>query len=272
MLKIFGSSDIKKIVCDYLNKIENLRDKVVIDIPAGTGVISTHLKSLGAKVLSFDLFPESFIEADIQCIKADFNSRLPIDDEVADYVLFQEGIEHIPNQLSTLKALNRILKLDGVLLVTTPNISCLRAKASNFFVEADLVKHLPTSEIDAVWYSKDNEPYYGHLFLIGIQRLRTLAKLSGFKINKINCVKISKSSLGLFIFYPLIVLLNYKAYLKSISANKDNPDSRDAYWEMFRLNINPRILLGKHLFVEFIKEKSLAEVTIKSDKDIETIR
>jgi len=271
MLKFFGSSDIKKIVCQYLTNIDALHGKTIVDIPAGSGVVSKHMASLGANVLSFDLFPESFSGDSLECIKADFNHRLPIDDEIADYVLFQEGIEHIPNQLTALKSLNRILKKDGILLLTTPNISCLRAKASNFFVESDLFKHLPTSEIDAVWYSKENEPYYGHLFLIGIQRLRILAKLSGFRIKKINDVKISISSLLFFVFYPLLFLVNYKAYRNSVTDNKNNPDSKKVFWEMFKLNVNPKILLGKHLFIELIKEKTLTEVTLKTNKNIEEI-
>ena len=65
---------------------------------------------------------------------------LTVASESIDYIICQEGIEHIPNQLKVLEEFNRVLKKDGVLLITTPNNSHFRARLSHFLFETDIRK------------------------------------------------------------------------------------------------------------------------------------
>jgi len=67
---------------------------------------------------------------------------LPVTDESFDYVVCQEGIEHFPDQLFVLQELARVLKKDGTFLLTTPNISHLRAKISYLLVKANIINDL----------------------------------------------------------------------------------------------------------------------------------
>ena len=60
MLKFFGSSDIKLYVKNYFQARDDLENKVVVDIPAGTGVNTKVLQEKGARVKAYDLFPEFF--------------------------------------------------------------------------------------------------------------------------------------------------------------------------------------------------------------------
>ena len=49
------------------------------------------------------------------------------------------------------------------------------------------------NELDSIWMSKQditNEIYYGHIFLVGILKLRCFGKLSGFKIKHIQPTKV----------------------------------------------------------------------------------
>src|SRR5687768_2006351 len=118
-MRFFGKSKIDVDVERYLRGLgENLRGRVIVDLPAGAGRMSRVLQELGAKVEPYDLFPESFKVKSLQCRPADLNEQLPIADAHADYVLFQEGIEHLPNQLFALQEMNRILKPGGRLLLT----------------------------------------------------------------------------------------------------------------------------------------------------------
>ncbi len=48
---------------------------------------------------------------------------LTVASESIDYIICQEGIEHIPNQLKVLEEFNRVLKKDGVLLITLKQIA-----------------------------------------------------------------------------------------------------------------------------------------------------
>ncbi|MGH7855903.1 MAG: class I SAM-dependent methyltransferase, partial [Candidatus Binatia bacterium] len=243
----------------HLRSLGDLSGKVVIDVPAGAGIMSRVLRERGAKVEAYDLFPELFDVEGMTCRKADLSKDLPIASGYADLVVCQEAIEHVPNQLKMLRELSRILKVGGRLVLSTPNVSNLRAKLSNFLVESELYKRLPPNELDAVWLSSGSaeETYFGHLFLVGIQRLRVLARIAGFRLMRVHPVKLSGMSLFLGVFYPLIALASWRAYRATMrkSASTDLARKREVYGEIRRLNLNPTVLFGKKLFVEFEKEK-----------------
>lgn len=257
VLRFFGSSNIGLFVKDYLDSREDLEGKVVVDIPAGTGQMSAVLHEKGAIVKAYDLFPEFFEVDGLECEAADMQDRLPIEDASADIILCQEGIEHMPNQLAMLQEFNRILKPGGTLILTTPSISHLRARMSNFFMESEVYKRMPPNELDALWHAGDGRMYYGHIFLIPVQRLRVLGIAAGFRIDKIHPVRVSTSSFILGVLYPLIVLVNVWAY--SVNMRKDirvaKETKRRIYREIVRLNLHPTILFGRHLFLNLVKDR-----------------
>jgi SAM-dependent methyltransferase len=252
---------IKYHVKKYLIKNKDrFSKKIVVDIPAGNGVTSKILQDIGAIPVAFDLFPEYFTLKDIDCTRANVLERIPLDDKHADYVICQEGIEHFTDQFKSLNEFNRILKMNGSLIITTPNYSNLRARLSYFLSESERFNSImPPNEIDSIWMNNQDissEIYFGHVFLIGIQKLRVLAKLSGFKIKHIQFTRLKTTSLLIFTFtYPFIFLSNLFTYLKNVNKNKgyEKAYQKGIYKEIFLLNINPKILLDGHLFVEFEK-------------------
>lgn len=266
MLKFSGTSDIKAYVRDYFERrAPELRGKVVVDIPAGKGYISQILRDLGADVRAYDLFPRFFEVPGMECREADLSGRLPIDGASADIVLCQEGIEHLPDQLAALREFNRILKPDGTLIVTTPSISHLRARVSHLLSESDFYKRMPPNELDALWFADSGKMYFGHIFLLGIQKLRVLAAAGGFRIKALHPCKASASSLLLGFLYPIIALANLYAYWRNVRADDgiDRETKRRVYGEILRLNLHPTILFGRHLFVEFEKvEKEAANLYV----------
>ncbi|MFH1004765.1 MAG: class I SAM-dependent methyltransferase [Bacteroidota bacterium] len=263
---------IKYHVKKYLIKNKNrFNKKIVVDIPAGNGVTSCILKEIGAIPIAFDLFPEYFTFKDIDCKRANGLENIPLENKFADYVICQEGIEHFTNQFKLLNEFNRVLKTNGSLIITTPNYSNLRAKLSYFLSESERFNSImPPNEIDSIWMNNQSitsEIYFGHIFLIGIQKLRVLAKLSGFKIKHIQFTRLKTTSLLIFIFtYPFIFLSNLITYTKNLNKNKgyEKTYQKNIYKEIFLLNINPKILLDGHLFVEFEKvtdyEKVMGEI------------
>lgn len=264
MLRFFCSSNIKNFVKEYLESKTDLKGKKVADIPAGRGITSKILRDHGADVYAYDLFPDAYEIPDSECKFADLQDKLPIDDKSMDMVICQEGIEHMPNQLATFQELNRILVENGSLIMTTPNISHLRAKLSNFLTESELYKRMPANELDAIWQAKDNKQYYGHIFLIGIQKLRVLAVAAGFKLKKVHSVKASSSSLLLGVFYPIIVVTNLFSYFLNIYKKDgiDRNEKKRVYWEIVKLNMHPTIIFGRHLFIEFEKINDIDDVDI----------
>jgi ubiquinone/menaquinone biosynthesis C-methylase UbiE len=248
-----------------------MKDKIVIDIPAGNGVTTEILLELDAKVEPFDLFPEYFMLKNIECKRADIMEKIPVADNYADWVVCQEGIEHFSDQLKAFNEFNRILKIEGKLLITKPSYSNLSAKLSYLLFESETLKQMPPNEIDDIWMSDKaimEELYHGHIFLLGIQKLRILAKLAGFRIKEIRYIRISKSSLFLFpFFYPLIFVSSYLRYFRNLRKHKEisMQSKKDVYKEQLKINIDPRTLLNHHTFIVFEKENDLKNVYFRME-------
>ena len=256
-----------------LNSREVLKGKTVVDFPAGNGISSRILKEIGANPVPLDLFPEYFEIPGLDCLRANIRTGLPLENATADYLLCQEGIEHFTDQFAALQEFNRVLKMNGTLLITTPNYSNLKAKMSYMLSESERFNSImPPNELDSIWMtdkSITHELYFGHIFLIGIQKLRVLSSLTGFEIKKIHFTRLKTTSLFLLPFwYPFIVLSNYITYRKNLRKNKDFSEEvkRKVYKEIFKLSINPKILIDGHLMVEFTKVMEAEEVsnTLKS--------
>lgn len=260
---------IKYYVKKYLlNNAHIFKNKIVIDFPAGNGVTSKLLKKIGATPIALDLFPEYFEIEDILCTKANIMEGLPLKDKFGDAFICQEGIEHFSDQLTALKEFNRVLKKNATLLITTPNYSNIRSKLSYFLSESERYNsYMPPNELDSIWMSKQentNDIYFGHIFLIGIQKLRVLAKLAGFRIKKIHPSMINTNSIILFpIFYPFIFVSNWITYKKNLKKNKDynTETKKKVYREIFKLSINPTILTAGSLIIEFEKELDYENVS-----------
>ncbi|MBN1481120.1 class I SAM-dependent methyltransferase [candidate division KSB1 bacterium] len=256
-MKLFGEKNIATFVESILkSKKAEFQHKIVIDIPAGAGSQSAIFAEMGARVEPYDLFPEFFVLKGIECKKADLNKNLPIKDDHADFIHCQEGIEHVADQLHMFMEFSRILKKGGVLLLTTPNYSNLRSKLSYILTESEhFYKIMPPNKIDSVWHADDNSVYFGHIFLIGIQKLRLLARLSGLTIKKIHHLRIGHTALLLlFFFYPFILTVNILAHRRALRKAKNlDKEKKEIYRQVLALGIDPRLLVDTHLFVEFEK-------------------
>lgn len=255
---------IKKYILAHRKRFEN---KKVVDLPAGNGITCKLLKEIDAEPIAFDLFPEYFQVDGVECQRANILDRIPMDDKTADFVICQEGIEHFTDQFKSLTEFNRILKMNGSLIITTPNYSNLRARMSYYLSESERFNSImPPNEIDSIWMNDQkitSEVYFGHVFLIGIQKLRVLARLSGFKIKHIQFTRLKTTSLALLIFtYPFILLSNFITYRKNLNKNKgyDKEFQREVYREIYKLSINPKLLVDGHLFVEFEKIEDFDKV------------
>jgi len=259
---------IKYYVKRFFHREKNrFNGKTIVDFPAGNGITSNIIRDIGAIPLPFDLFPEYFNQKDLTCKRANINEGIPLDDEKVDAVISQEGIEHFENQLSALHEFNRILKKGGSLIITTPNNSNMVGRLSYFLQENELFnKTMPQNELDDIWMSNQKiskEIYYGHIFLMGINKLRLLAKLSGFKIKSLEKSKPKTTAIILLIlFYPFILLSNFRSYRRNLKRNDKYTmeTKKRVYGEVFKLAINPRLLINSHIFVEFEKEFNINEV------------
>ena len=256
-------------VFPYIKKMGDLSGKTVLDIPSGDGRATNLFKEQGAKVISLDIFPrtEKFYTSQY----GDMGEKLDIGNNSIDIIICQEGIEHVSDQYGLLKEFNRILKKGGELIITTPNISNVRSKISNLFTESDMWKRMPYTEIDSIWHIENQSMkfYFGHLFLLPVNHLKTLLALNGFGNFVYKRTKISRSSVffGLLL-YPVYLILNIIACLTYIRKNNhiDLSIKKRILWDRCLLNLSFSTLFYKHIFWVCKKNHSLEEVIGVIDK------
>lgn len=238
---------------NILLKRDDLEGKLVIDLACGDGRTTYLLRKKGALVSPYDIYPESCKLLDDRPQFADVGEALPIPDESADLVILQEVIEHLPNQLFVLQEICRVLKPGGELFLTTPSKSSLVAKLSYLCFESEVLKGTPWGSVEGIWGRDDTgkKIYYGHLFLIGVQQLRALGLIAGFKSIEVKRTDISRSSVALMlIFYPIILLVSLRAMYRDWRKYPDDLVKRAEYrkenLEQFKINVNPWNLINKH--------------------------
>ena len=272
MMYLTGSKNIKDLLIRVFTKM-NTKSLTVLDFPAGSGFTSNYLENSGANVVSWDMFPEFFQSNKLKCTFADLQREFPAENKKFDLAVFQEGIEHLPDQLFALKEFHRILKDEGLLIVTTPNYSNLRSRLAYLLFESETPKIMPPNELESLWFGKDNRVYLGHVFSIGIMRMRLLATLAGFEIVRIHPARINWTSFSLsLIFYPLLLLQSFKTYARAkrklgISCEHQK---KKILFDLLKLNLHPGILMGGHLIVEFKRLPTAFAPDIKRMSILET--
>ncbi|OGP55316.1 MAG: hypothetical protein A2Y65_04415 [Deltaproteobacteria bacterium RBG_13_52_11] len=125
-------SDTMEVVFKEINRIKKPNAQI-LDIPAGAGRLSDRLRREGFNVVCADIN-----DSRNDFVFADMNKSLPFADEQFDAVVSMEGIEHIVNYQGFISELARITSKRGIIMLTTPNISCFYSRlmfmcTGNFF-------------------------------------------------------------------------------------------------------------------------------------------
>lgn len=245
---------IKYYIGRYLKRhVDEISGSRVADLPAGSGVTSWLLRELGADVAPFDLFPEFFDVEGLECKTIDLNDDLPIESDFYSFVICQEGIEHVPDQQRLIGELARVLSPGGKLIITTPNYSCLAAKLSYLLFESESLKRMPPNIFDDMWREDSARRYFGHMFLLGAQKIQSFAALHGLRLVDVESNVLSKGSLLLSIFlYPVVVLFSARCLIRNMR-HASSDSQRNFYRQQWRLNISPKVLTSKYLFMVYQK-------------------
>lgn len=234
-----------------------LKGKVVVDLPAGEGKTTKWLQGLGAQALPMDLFPEFFKQEGIFCQPCDLNDHIPLKDSSADFVISQEGIEHIQDQVRAFREFSRVLKVGGRLILTAPNGSSLTSKVSHLLNESEKYgRIMPPNLVDGLWCnsSEKDKIYFGHLFVPGANKLRVLGEVAGLELAKVHFSEVKISNVFWFVLlYPFIFLTGLKNYFRNC---RKKPAGREEYKKAFLLSVNPKILIDGSLVLEFSKVRS----------------
>ncbi len=142
------------------------------------------LKKLDLDVVGVDINPEpfkSFINKyNLPIKKVNIETeKMPFRDNTFDFVIFNEVFEHLRiNPIFALKEINRVLKPDGILLLTTPNL---------YAIHKIFMFNLGMSFNDA--YDEFNKlnvyGYIGHFREYSAQEVKKFLEKTNFKIEKV---------------------------------------------------------------------------------------
>ncbi len=113
----------------YQAGVDILRDKTVLDIACGSGYGTKLIATVAKKVYGVDVDRQTidyakqhFNGTNIEFMIGDGES-IPLADKTVDVVVSYETIEHIHNYKQFLNEVKRVLKPNGLLLLSTPNDS-----------------------------------------------------------------------------------------------------------------------------------------------------
>jgi 2-polyprenyl-3-methyl-5-hydroxy-6-metoxy-1,4-benzoquinol methylase len=116
-----------------LKLLENEKVGKILDVGAGEGALTKKLMQKGFDVEACDFNPERFKIASVNCKKADLNERLPHISESFDFVACVEVIEHLRDPWIAMSECSRVLKRNGTLIISTPNIMTIASRLQFLF-------------------------------------------------------------------------------------------------------------------------------------------
>lgn len=165
----------------------------ILDVGAGSGIITMALQNMGHSVTAVDTWAEygenfenqSGINDDIinrletngvKTIPCDIEKdSLPFDDNCFDMVLCLDVIEHLHNSpKKVLAETRRVLRPGGKLILTTPNLATLKNRLYMLFGRSVY------TDMD-YWYN--NEPFFGHVREYTVGEVKSILKQQQFNID-----------------------------------------------------------------------------------------
>lgn len=170
--------------------VPSMQGKAALDVPSGAGAFSKVLSDFGFNVSSLDIHRfEDFLHNPACLTVADLNNGLPYGDGMFDLLISIEGIEHLENPSMFLREAARVLKKDGLIILTTPNVDSYRSRRK-YFLDGFYTFFNPESPTTRT---------SGHLHPIDMVFFRGAAARAGLEIKEITVNRIPDKPLGRFL-------------------------------------------------------------------------
>lgn len=150
----------------------------VLDLGCGDGVVAEYLQNeLGNKVVGVDISKKALEIARKRGVKTrlmDVEDELPFKKEKFDSVFWGDNVEHLFNPQIVLKEIRRILKKDGRLILSCPNIGYWRYRV-HFLLKGKLP--------DTEWTGNPSWNW-SHIRFFNLRILKNFLRSEDFKFIK----------------------------------------------------------------------------------------
>lgn len=111
-----------------LKLIKDFPVGTVLDFPSGHGRLSHWLSQKGYKVTSCDIAVDDYRDSPVQHVYADLNKEFPFEDDKFDYCFCVDGPEHAENLYHSFREFHRVLKPNGIFVVSIPNLANIECR------------------------------------------------------------------------------------------------------------------------------------------------
>lgn len=175
-----------------IDLVESIAPASVYDAACGRGALLRALRDRhpSMRLVGGDISKDSvdkLCESGIEAVVANVEHRLPFSDEEFECATFGEVIEHLIDPDSALQELSRIIRRDGWLVLSTPNLASwfnrilLACGVQPIFTETSLHVNLGR-KVAALGQWK---PTQGHLKVFTLSALREMLAANGFAVERI---------------------------------------------------------------------------------------
>jgi ubiquinone/menaquinone biosynthesis C-methylase UbiE len=239
----------------YAIAIQLCKNKKVLDIACGEGYGSDLLSSVAVQVTGVDIDRAAVNHAikkyqanktNLQFLQGS-TSKIPLENDSIDVVVSFETIEHHNEHEQMLKEIKRVLKKDGMLIISSPNKDIYRINTPN---NKHHIKELTFEEFELLLKNNFNYlNFYEQRYIVGSLITSMSNAKESFDMYEGNFTEINKFLTG-------TGYLNYSNYILAICSNNELADNSKA--NSFFSGIQPVIAAMNHLKMQ-IKKKEKKE-------------
>lgn len=227
-----------------VNLFANLPKGKVLDLGCGNGDYAKRLKDLGFDVVAGDIDRTRFrYKNEIEFRHCDITKEIPFYTNHFDYVLLLEVIEHLRNPYLVMPEINRIIKNNGSLIMSIPNILNLKSRLRFLFEGAyEYFREPPLDQVEnpkEVIFNLHIVPYRYH-------ELEYLLFATGFKIQSI----LVSNYEGYWAWF-LVPIIKLQSWLKERRSLKQGGID---YRRLNKILLSKELLFGRHLIIQAKKQ------------------
>ena len=170
--------------------------------------LAKDLEKLGFEVFPGDIERNNILYKNGRCTQLDLNGPLPFKDSTFDYVVCVAGVEHIENPHHLIREFARVIKGDGSLVITTPNVMTIKSRLRFLFYSYfDWFKYigpLPPEEerkLKDIGLAFD----FQHINSISYAELKFILEKGGFESDKVETNRMVRKHKAIYPFIKWLV-------------------------------------------------------------------